>query len=321
MKKVALALLFIILIAGTIFFLYIPLNIYNSEVFSSNLVIDEDNNLLIAKENKDIKILQLSDVQINNIVEMGYSLDIVKTTIKKANPDLIVLTGDNLNKDATIWYLERFRDFMDSFEIPWALVYGNHDYDANISIETQNQMYESSKYGLFQTGYIEGYNGNYYYNIKRGDEVVYTLIFMDSHQDGFINRHVVWYESTINKITEENGKVIPSMMFFHIPIENLKDAYDAYLIDPSIGSGNKYEDLNVQSTNSNIYSKIKKLGSTKLIAYGHDHINSLMINYDDILFCYGLKTGRTSYYNRFLMGGVLYTIKTDNSLSYEKIYV
>ena len=32
---------------------------------------------------------------------------------------------------------------MDSFELPWALIYGNHDYVVKVPIEKQNEVYEN----------------------------------------------------------------------------------------------------------------------------------------------------------------------------------
>ena len=57
------------------------------------------------------------------------------------------------------------------------------------------------------------------------------------------------------------------------------------------------------------------------MAFGHDHINTLHIKYQGVMFCYGLKTGFTSYYDENIQGGCLYTIKTNNEILTERIFV
>jgi predicted MPP superfamily phosphohydrolase len=312
--------LLIIISLGLGFLIYVPTSLVNTHTYTSNLIVDKEHNLLKAKENKEIKILQLTDIQVSNFLFAGYAFDIVKNTIKKAQPDLLVLTGDNITSKADERLLNKFATFMDSFELPWALIYGNHDYVVKVPIEKQNEVYENTKYGLFKTGNVKDHNGNYYYNIERNNEVIYSLIFTDSKYDGFTIDHINWYKDTINQITTSNNKIIPSILFSHIPPKGLAKAYEAYLKDNNIGYGSMNEDLSLQKTDPGIYEKALELKSTKMFVYGHDHINTLVINYNDIMFCYGLKTGRTTYYNRHMNGGTLYTITLDNTINIKRIY-
>ena len=60
-------------------------------------------------------------------------------------------------------------------------------------------------------------------------------------------------------------------------------------------TANTYHTLGQAYTGLGDYEKALELKSTKMFVYGHDHINTLVINYNDIMFCYGLKTGRTTY--------------------------
>ncbi len=47
--------------------------------------------------------------------------------IKRENPDLIIVTGDQVLTKWNDIATQQFADFMDSFKIPWAPVFGNHD--------------------------------------------------------------------------------------------------------------------------------------------------------------------------------------------------
>ena len=61
---------------------------------------------------------------------------------------------------------ELFCDFMDSFGIPWAPVYGNHDNESRKGIDWQNARFEAAPYCLFKKGSTTG-NGNYSVLITR----------------------------------------------------------------------------------------------------------------------------------------------------------
>ena len=164
------------------------------------LDINKRNNTLISKNN-EIKILQISDTQFASIEEAPKALDIMQQAVDKSNPDMIVLTGDNINDNSKAETVEYLVEFMDSFQLPWALVFGNHDYNASVSAKDLSSLYEDSKYCIYSNGLIENSYGNYSYTIKRKNKSIYSLIFMDSGKTGFTEKHVEWYEGEINKTT------------------------------------------------------------------------------------------------------------------------
>ena len=102
--------------------------------------------------------------------------------------------------------LKKYIRFMDKFEIPWAPVFGNHDYNVDATMDRQCELYESSKYCIFKKGTVQNSYGNYYYNIERNGTPVYTLFFMDNGIS-FTDAHLDWYANSINAIAEENGGV------------------------------------------------------------------------------------------------------------------
>lgn len=319
-KKVIIITTLVLLMLILSMFLTNYLLINNFTKYNSSLTIDKENNILYTNTKDEIKILQISDVQLDEYKEKLDGFVKIKKIIKKTNPDLIVLTGDNLDNSADESYVISLASFMDSFQIPWAPIYGNHDHWAKVSIHEQNKIYEKYEYCLFKTGEIQNSHGNYYYTIKYQNEAIYSLIFMDSEEKGFVDEHTIWYENIVNKINQENNRTIPNMVFCHIPIPELSEAYEAYQLDNSIGSGSIKESLSLQEKNVGIFDKMLELKSTKVVAFGHDHINTLHIKYKDIMFCYGLKIGYSSYYDKDIQGGVLYKI-TNNKLSIDKISI
>ncbi len=286
----------------------------------SSLTITPEGTLSSPQE--EIKILQLADMQFSTYFQGITAFKTAKRVIDKAKPDMLVLTGDNVNNGSRKKQVKMLADFLDSFEIPWALVMGNHDYHSCVSMEEQCEIYENAKYSLFQKGEVENSYGNYTCTVELNGLVSYALIFMDSGTTGFDQKHVTWYAKTVNSLpTDGAGNKIKSSVFFHIPTEETAIAYERYLEDQTLGDGVKNEPFCMQETNVGLYAKAKEFGSTNAFIYGHDHINSLVMDYQGIKLCYGLKCGKNSYYQADMLGGNLYTVKKDGSLKIDRIYV
>lgn len=294
-----------LLFTGVMFF---AINNFNS--YESAVTVDEEA-CIISTDKDELKILRFSDVQTKNLIECAIAYPTVKRLVKAYQPDLIVLTGDNVSDDSEDMVLEAFINLFDSFEIPWALVFGNHDRNAKNSMDEICEALEKSKYCLFKTGYMDDRYGNYYYNIEIGGEVVRSLIFMDSAKSNFTSEQVEWYNNTVSDISKSEGRVIPSFVFCHIPIPETMDAYNLYLKDPSAGSGVMESEPRIQDENTGFFDAAKKLGSTDAIFFGHDHLNNAMVEYEDVLFCYAMKTGYTVYYDWDRMGANLITVTAD----------
>ena len=292
----------------------------NPRFYGSPLAFDRQTATLSLNGNGDLKILQLADTQVSNLKEALKSYSIVKRAVRKSKPDLLVLTGDNVNNGSSYDFVSGYVEFIDSFGIPWAPVMGNHDYKSAASPQDQSTLYESADYCLFKRGNIPDSYGNYYYLFKRNGKPVYAFIFMDSGKD-FRPEHVTWYENTVNEITALNGgNILPSMVFFHIPTEETVFAHEAVERGELTGDGVIREKICKQWVNVGFFQKAKELGSTTTIVYGHDHVNSLVVEYEGILLCYGLKTGRTSYFDNDLLGSNLYVLSSENTLSVQRVY-
>lgn len=309
MHKILISIITILLIIALLFtgVMFFAIKNYNS--YGSPLEIDEDTRVISA-DSDEVRILRFSDVQTANLIECAIAYPTVKRLVKTYKPDLIVLTGDNVSNGSGDLVLEAFIELFDSFEIPWALVFGNHDRNTKNTMEEICEALEKSEYCIFKTGYMDDRYGNYYYNIEIGGEAVRSLIFMDSCNSHFTAEQVEWYENTVRRIAKEEGKVIPSFVFFHIPIAETEDAYKLYMDNPSVGTG-FIEDPRVQDENTGFFDSVKELGSTDALFFGHDHRNNAIIEYEGVLFCYAMKTGYTVYYDWDRMGANLITVTKD----------
>ena len=318
--KVSGIILLTAIFAVTLFFSYVLFVINSSKPIGSRLVVDKVNMTITVNDDKDIKVLQLSDTQITALGDAVKTMPIIKEVVEKAKPDLIVLAGDNFMTDSPKWMLKQYIKFFDQFEIPWAPVMGNHDYTTQVPVQEQCKYFENSKYCLFKQGPIKNSYGNYCYTIQRNGNDIYSLIFMDNAVD-FGQDHLLWYQNTINDITtKNNGNVIPSWVIFHRPIVETYYAY--YLSGEKEIDGEKREGVAyVREDDGSIFDLAYNLCSTTAFMYGHNHRNSYICTYKGIKLCFGLKTGPTCYYDTDLMGGNLYTIKADNTFDIERIFV
>ena len=104
---------------------------------------------IVLEQDREITLLQLTDTQIiddsqsrtkerlghdertawsrDNIAKNCY--DHIRSLVTQSHPDLILFTGDVVygSFDDSGEILDDFISFMDSLEIPWSMVFGNHD--------------------------------------------------------------------------------------------------------------------------------------------------------------------------------------------------
>src|SRR5574344_942515 len=93
-----------------------------------------DSYKLTMNYKSDFKIMQLTDLHFSVQSDFEKNKTYLTKNITSSNPDLMVLTGDTF-MDATKNIVRNVLDFVDSFNIPFAITFGNHDiqgdYDYN----------------------------------------------------------------------------------------------------------------------------------------------------------------------------------------------
>ncbi|MGN1442264.1 MAG: metallophosphoesterase family protein, partial [Acutalibacteraceae bacterium] len=195
---------------------------------------------------KDFVILNITDVQLEDYEVYGKNGELAKNTIDKlvsdVNPDLITMTGDN--GWGTMAYLELIRQ-IDSYGIPWAPIMGNHDGQGILSefwgaykfYEAENCLF---RFGPFDMGY-----GNYVINITENGHVIHTIFMMDTHSsatfrteegkesgyDHLWANQLEWYKWVIDGVAKQEDRTVESSVFFHIPVCEYQDAWDAAVIE------------------------------------------------------------------------------------------
>lgn len=278
-------------------------------------------------------ILQLTDLHYH-LPHMTNETDgIVRKLVEENDPDMIVITGDSVYGPTNVMYTKHVRELMDSFQIPWAIVYGNHDDEGKADKYRMGAVYESSKYCVYENGPCNiGGTGNYAVNLTKDGEPFYSLIMMDSNREtqyngnkeygSFTPSQVSWY-AWLQQGLIDNG-YDKSMMFFHIPFPEYLAAYEYWEqsgFDPAIGSGSKNEDVCSATYNPGMFNKILEKGATTHVFVGHDHVNDFSVNYQGVTLSYGVKSSRQFYFDEEMIGGTVIKISAEREVSIERKYV
>ncbi|MBI9105237.1 MAG: metallophosphoesterase [Spirochaetales bacterium] len=309
----------------------------SGEIWSEDSIYDRESvPALVKKQNEDFKILLFSDIQLDSFLNDAIALELVDTLVKEVRPDMIMTAGDNtawiFADDLTLKLISQ----MESYNIPWGVTLGNHDSEGSADRIWHGNQYENAANSLFSSGpsNIQGI-GNYSVNIEDEDgNIIYTLIMMDSNvkrayedendYDYIYDNQIEWYEWLIKGITSSENKVLPSMLFFHIPLPEFKDTADAWKnneIGEAYAFGEIRERVCCPPVNTGLFDSAMNLGSTTHIFCGHDHVNNLSVDWKGIRLTYGLKTGPASYSNSDMQGATLITIMADgNEVKVEHIF-
>ncbi|MBP3330026.1 MAG: metallophosphoesterase family protein [Clostridia bacterium] len=306
------------------------------------------------KGDGEFKIMQLADLQDTSYATPA-TYDYIRALVAEEDPDLIVLTGDNisagtgdaLTEDVARWQVKKAIDnTMSVFEelnIPVAVVFGNHDGEALISKEEQMAMYQT--YGCC-VGFDEGDSlyGCGTYNLpiysSDGEKIAYNLWMFDSNMYDDVNGgydyvhedQIDWYVNKSNELKAQNGgKVVPSMVFQHIIVNEIYDALaevpagsdnaiqygDKWLGLPAGVDGFLRENPCPGTQDSLQFEKMVEQGDVKAMFFGHDHVNSFVVPYQGIDIVNTPTSGFGSYGNKESRGVRIITINEKDTSKYE----
>lgn len=291
----------------------------------SEIIYHEDSGVYtITTEKETFRILQLTDIHLGgsalSVKKDLKALQTVYDLIAYSRPDFVVVTGDMTFPMGIMSFsrnnatpVVQFADFMRNIDIPWAFTYGNHDTEimAVASAESLNDIMKSLSFkssGNFLYPYIQpdiwGRN-NQMIEVRNTDGTLMQALFLiDSNAyvegvgindyDYIHDDQVDWYERQILKLNEREGRIVPSMAFFHIPLQEYRDAYDLYM-QGSDSVQYHYGVIGETAINSiccsdypsKFFDKAVELGSTQAMFCGHDHYNNLSVEYQGIRLTYG----------------------------------
>ena len=234
-----------------------------------------------------------------------------------------------------------FKRFMENLGVYWTVALGNHDSESYnyYDRESVRKMYtdENLEYCLFSSyGELSG-EGNHSINVKNSKGFITETFYMiDTHSyteedplgvkwdyDCIKEDQINWYKNTVeannaynesiyNTLAEEEKDTYAellapkSLMFMHIPLKEVKYAYDEFIannrentenVEYIRGTDGETDEVVFSSKiDENLFETIQELGSTKALFYGHDHLNNFVFNYKGIILCYGYSTDYLAYW-------------------------
>ncbi len=307
-------------------------------------------------------VLILSDLQ-----DTQFTTKLVvsgETNVLKDYPaDLIVLLGDQLEGPSPVLRLgngaknceDTLRTLLAPVAksgIPFVVVFGNHDYEAPLSIAEQVKIYESYDNCLAVSfGKDSTKDGAFVLPIKlyNSDVVDMALYFFDSGSyiangdyDTVSKEQVAWYNEQSAAFKAANdGQALPSAAFCHIP---LPEVYNLLTEVPKgtkgafkgvgVGAGKYYlpnedkiftgavnEAPCPSSENNGLFDAYLANGDVFLTVNGHDHVNSFIGSVEGIDIASAPGSSYTSYGNPDVRGVRLFRFTEFNVRDYETLHV
>ena len=249
--------------------------------------------------------------------------------IRTYKPDLIIITGDLVygEFDDSGEALVELIKFMDSFKIPWAPVFGNHDNESYKGADWQCDRLENSDYCLFKQRELTG-NGNYTVGLKQDGEYRRVFFMLDSNgcggmsdeskanghsktTTGFGEDQIEWYTTLSQKMRYAQPEVKFSAAF-HIQLKVFEKAFAKYgyptlPFDIDNMEDSAETDFGFMGAKlkggwdgeENVWYSFKNLGFDSIYV-GHEHANSASVVYKGVRLQYGQKSStydRANYIN------------------------
>ena len=222
-------------------------------------------------------------------------------------PDLVVFTGDLIFAKPAREGLDKALEATISRGIPFAVTWGNHDDEQDLSRKELSEHIATKAGNLTST--VEGISGvtNYTLSVKStdGKRDAAVLYIFDSNSyspikkvkgyDWIKHDQVEWYRQTSKAFTAaNNGKPLPALAFFHIPLPEFHEAAQnesAYFV------GTRKEKACAPEINTGLAAAMLEAGDVMGVFVGHDHVNDYVVDWRGILLGYGRFTGGATVYH------------------------
>ena len=233
-----------------------------------------------------------------------------------------------------------FMRLMERLEIPWTVTFGNHDSEAYnyYNRVTVSEMYddESLTHCLYlPDGDLSG-EGNHVINVRNSLGLITESFYMiDTHSytdqdplgikwdyDYVKEDQIAWYVEKVEAHKASNAAIYEtltegqkeayadllepkSLMFMHIPLREVKYAYEESIANGKQDTenvkwlrgfdGETDEIVYSSRTDEQLFETVLEKGSTKALFFGHDHLNNFVLEYKGITLSYGYSIDYLAY--------------------------
>lgn len=307
----------------------------------------------------DFTILSTSDFHLEDDYEINNkTLGFFVRQIADAAPDLVIITGDAVQTKYQQIDVIRFARLMEKTGVYWTIVFGNHEVREEKGIYKWMMAKSVSMYPhcLCKTGPDElyGYANHTINIIGKDNKLRQTLFLFDSGRDirdsyraeygipadmqgyDFLKKEQIsFYEDEILRLESKYGK-FPSMMYMHIPLCEYSEVFS---VDEDGGYspggkaqllyGEQWESVGCSPFNSGMFDAILRLGSTKAVFAGHDHVNDWCALYKGVYLVYNLSSDYRLYHlgtlagkpeSEWVQGATVTTVTSDPEIKIRPSY-
>ena len=269
----------------------------------------------------NFKIVQFTDThyKVDDQANSQIALDRMNEVLDAEKPDFVIFTGDIVVSCESFKGLDTVLDVCIKRNIPYAVVFGNHDDEYD---HTRPELYDyiTKKKGSLMPVRMGNVVPDYVLTVKSSkdrNKDAALLYCIDSHSytqiksvpgyDWIKFDQIAWYREQSRRFTQQNGgEPLPALALFHIAIPEYRDAV---MEEKNRIFGVRGEGVACPTTNSGFFTSIKECGDVMGIFVGHDHDNDYAVMYKEVLLAYGRYTGGNTVYNDIANGARVVILK------------
>ena len=312
---------------------------------------EEADTHLQFNEDGKFTIMQISDLQ-DFFFMRAPTKALLKAALENCDADLIVLTGDNISSTSltigsAAMAISQFMNIIARYDIPVVMTYGNHDDERALADKAiQLKIYEMYDCFIGCAGEDFGDTNlcTYYvpiYSSTDANEMISNIWMVDSGTYNTENdlggyaattkAQVDWYKATSEKLEEQYGRKIPSLMFQHIVVPEIWDALEEapegvttggcwhngkYLVLPEGSKGVMGEGPCPPNYTNGQFDAVLERGDVIGMFFGHDHTNTYELEYKGVKLINTPGIGFNSY-NSDDVGVRLITLDENDPWNFE----
>lgn len=318
-------------------------------------MIEKTKHKLKFREDGTFRVLMMSDLQESTHYDPR-SLRSVEVLVDEADPDLVVFGGDNCNgheissEEELKEFLSIFTSVLETRQIPWAHVFGNHDHEVPIDIDVHQSVYESFPMCVSShTGDDVHGKTNFLLPVyNKNDEPALAIWCLDtnytvdskqewicelsrngsrlpfepntiSNEIGFWGAlfadQLLWYNDKSVELEKMAGKKVPGLLCMHIGVK----AFCLAQSSPKdyIKSGNYDEVFNGLALDPGLFEMLKHRADIIGISCGHTHRNDFEAEVDGIRLFWDASVGYRCYGVDERRGGRLFIFNEKNPTEFK----
>lgn len=255
---------------------------------------------LILRKGPRLRIMQIADTHFGAPTPEARVKDkrtyaLIHELIDTHRPDYLFHTGDFINNDKVYPEFGAI-PFMSSLELPWSVVFGNHDHPRGGPGQKSLDRYYADL-GTATIGYADRVGGCDYcfrVDLRLDRSKPFASIFafntgggetpmkVNEYQLEWFNRHMA--------ADVKAGVRTPIYVMQHIPTLEYRDVFAQKLAVGRQGEGVCFEE-----DHGEIFRQYVASGRVRAVFCGHDHVNDYVGKLERVALVYGRCTGYSGY--------------------------